>query len=65
MVAVSPIIGGQALKGPAAKMLRTLGHEVSALGVSRIYGDVIDGMVIDHADDALGSQIEAIGPLRW
>lgn len=62
VVAVSPIIGGQALKGPAASMLRTLGHEVSALGVARIYGDVIDGMVIDHADDALGSQIEVIGP---
>jgi LPPG:FO 2-phospho-L-lactate transferase len=58
IVAVSPIIGGQALKGPAANMLRTLGHEVSALGVARFYGDVIDGLVIDHADAELSPQIE-------
>lgn len=62
VVAVSPIIGGQALKGPAANMLRTLGHEVSALGVARIYGDLIDGLVIDHADTALAPEIEALGP---
>lgn len=61
VVAVSPIIGGQALKGPAANMLRTLGHDVSALGVARIYSDLIDGMVIDHADAELGPQIEATG----
>lgn len=61
VVAVSPIIGGQALKGPAANMLRTLGHEVSALGVARIYSDLIDGMVIDHADVELAPQIEATG----
>lgn len=62
VVAVSPIIGGQALKGPAASMLRTLGHEVSALGVARIYGDIIDGLVIDNADAALAPRIEAAGP---
>lgn len=62
VVAVSPIIGGQALKGPAANMLRTLGHEVSALGVARIYGDVIDGLVIDNADADLAPRIEAAGP---
>jgi LPPG:FO 2-phospho-L-lactate transferase len=61
VVAVSPIIGGQALKGPAANMLRTLGHEVSALGVARIYGDLIDGLVIDNADEGLAHAIEAIG----
>ncbi|MFT4040143.1 MAG: 2-phospho-L-lactate transferase [Thermomicrobiales bacterium] len=61
VVAVSPIIGGQALKGPAANMLRTLGHEVSALGVARIYGDLIDGLVIDHADAELAPAIEALG----
>jgi LPPG:FO 2-phospho-L-lactate transferase len=62
VVAVSPIIGGQALKGPAANMLRTLGHEVSALGVARIYGDLIDGLVIDNADIDLVSEIESMGP---
>jgi LPPG:FO 2-phospho-L-lactate transferase len=61
VVAVSPIIGGQALKGPAANMLRTLKHEVSALGVARIYGDVIDGLVIDNADAGLAPQIEETG----
>lgn len=62
VVAVSPIIGGQALKGPAANMLRTLGHEVSPLGVARIYGDVIDGLVVDNADSELASQVESLGP---
>ena len=62
VVAVSPIIGGQALKGPAANMLRTLGHEVSALGVARIYGELIDGLVIDNADAPLAPEIEATGP---
>lgn len=61
VVAVSPIIGGQALKGPAANMLRTLGHEVSALGVARLYGDLIDALVIDDADTALEPQIAAEG----
>jgi LPPG:FO 2-phospho-L-lactate transferase len=42
-------------------MLRTLGHEVSALGVARIYGDAIDGLVIDNADADLAPQIEAAG----
>jgi LPPG:FO 2-phospho-L-lactate transferase len=61
VIAVSPIIGGQALKGPAANMLRTLGHEVSALGVARIYGNLIDGLVIDNADAGLAPEIEALG----
>jgi LPPG:FO 2-phospho-L-lactate transferase len=49
-VAVSPIIGGRALKGPADRMLRSLGHEVSAVGVARMYEDLIDGFVVDRAD---------------
>jgi LPPG:FO 2-phospho-L-lactate transferase len=61
VVAVSPIIGGSALKGPAASMLRTLGHEVSALGVARMFGDLIDGFVIDSVDSPLVAQIEALG----
>jgi LPPG:FO 2-phospho-L-lactate transferase len=61
VVAVSPIVGGQALKGPAAKMLATLGHEVSALGVARLYGGLIDGMVIDAIDRDLAPAIEALG----
>jgi LPPG:FO 2-phospho-L-lactate transferase len=61
VVAISPIIGGQALKGPAAQMLASLGHEVSALGVARIYGPLVDGLIIDLADEALAPEIEALG----
>jgi LPPG:FO 2-phospho-L-lactate transferase len=62
IVAVSPIVGGHALKGPAAQMLATLGHEVSALGVGRLYADVIDGLVIDEVDREFGPPIELLGP---
>jgi LPPG:FO 2-phospho-L-lactate transferase len=60
-IAVSPIIQGKALKGPADKMLASLGHEVSALGVARIYARLIDGMVLDVRDSGLGASIEALG----
>jgi LPPG:FO 2-phospho-L-lactate transferase len=61
VVAVSPIIGGKALKGPAADMLATLGHEVSAVGVARLYADVIGTLVIDDADADLAPAIEEVG----
>jgi LPPG:FO 2-phospho-L-lactate transferase len=57
-VAVSPIIGGKALKGPADRMLTSLGHESSALGVARLYAGLVDRFVIDDADAALASAIE-------
>jgi LPPG:FO 2-phospho-L-lactate transferase len=60
-VAVSPIVGGQAIKGPAAQMLRTLGHEVSPVGVARLYAGLIDGIVIDEQDAALRPRLEALG----
>ncbi|MDQ3930202.1 MAG: 2-phospho-L-lactate transferase, partial [Chloroflexota bacterium] len=60
-VAVSPIVGGTALKGPAADMLKTLGHEVSALGVARQYQGIIDGMVIDREDEHLAPRIRDLG----
>ncbi|MCC6386853.1 MAG: 2-phospho-L-lactate transferase [Dehalococcoidia bacterium] len=59
--AISPIIAGQVVKGPAAKMLQSLGHEVSAVGVARVYRGLIDLMVIDEQDRALVPQIEALG----
>ena len=49
-VAVSPIVGGRALKGPADRMLQSLGHEVSATGVARMYEGLLDGFVMDRAD---------------
>lgn len=57
-VAVSPIVGGRALKGPADKMMDSLGHEVSALGVARMYESLVDGMVIDQADAGERAAIE-------
>jgi LPPG:FO 2-phospho-L-lactate transferase len=60
-VAVSPIVGGEALKGPAADMLRTLGHEASPVGVAAIYEGLIDGMVIDELDALLAPRIREMG----
>lgn len=60
-VAISPIIAGQVVKGPAAKMLQTLGHEVSAVGVAEIYLGLVDVMLIDELDRALAPRIEALG----
>ncbi|MSQ42520.1 MAG: 2-phospho-L-lactate transferase [Dehalococcoidia bacterium] len=60
-VAVSPIVGGEAIKGPAAAMLRSLGHEVSALGVARLYHGLIDTFVLDTVDAPLAPAIAALG----
>jgi LPPG:FO 2-phospho-L-lactate transferase len=51
VIAVSPIIGGRAVKGPTAKMMTELGMTPSAAEVERRYGDLLDGYVIDHADE--------------
>jgi LPPG:FO 2-phospho-L-lactate transferase len=61
VVAVSPIVGGAALKGPAAKMMRELGCEATALGVVRHYGGLVDGWVIDQQDAKLQRAIEGEG----
>ncbi len=61
VVAVSPIIGGNAVKGPAANMLRELGHEANSLGVARLYSDVAATLVIDTVDADLAPAIEAEG----
>ncbi len=60
-VAISPLIGGKALKGPADRMLHSLGHESSALGVARIYEGLIDGFVIDSVDEDQAVAIESLG----
>src|SRR5262249_9051823 len=52
IVAVSPIIGGRAVEGPPAKMIRGLGPQGRGLSVAPPYGDLIDGYVLDHADAA-------------
>jgi len=60
-VAVSPIVGGRALKGPADKMLRSLGHEVSAVGVARMYEGIVDRFVVDRLDGEEEARISALG----
>jgi LPPG:FO 2-phospho-L-lactate transferase len=60
-VAVSPIVGGRALKGPADKMLRSLGYEVSAVGVAQMYEGIVDGFVVDRLDGGEEARISALG----
>lgn len=56
LVAVSPIVAGQAIKGPAARMMNDFGLEASPRGLLAFYGELIDGIVIDDADaDCAGS----------
>jgi LPPG:FO 2-phospho-L-lactate transferase len=59
--AVSPIIGGQTVKGPAAKMYRELGIEPSASAVARHYAGLLTGFILDHADAAQSGDIQASG----
>ena len=61
VVAVSPIVGGVALKGPADRMLVSLGHESSAQGVARMYRDIASAFVIDNLDTAAEPEIAALG----
>ena len=61
VVAVSPIVGGVALKGPADRMLAELGHESSVVGVARLYAPIAATLVIDPADAALAPAVEAAG----
>ena len=64
VAAVSPIIGGQAVKGPAADILQSLGHDVSALGVARIYAELADVFILDEEDASLASEIESETGMR-
>ena len=61
VVAVSPIVGGRALKGPADRMMASLGPEASATGVARLYADFLDVLVLDKVDAALAPAVEALG----
>ncbi len=61
VVAISPIVGGVALKGPADRMLVSFGHESSARGVARIYRDLATAFVLDTVDAALEPEIAALG----
>jgi LPPG:FO 2-phospho-L-lactate transferase len=61
IIAVSPIVGGQAIKGPAAKMMAELGLPSSALEVAKHYQGLIDGFVIDETDAAQAGEISNLG----
>lgn len=60
-VAVSPIVAGAALKGPADRIMGELGHETSVVGVARLYAPVTAALVIDEADAPLAAAVEAEG----
>lgn len=60
-VAISPIVGGKALKGPADMLMRSLGHRQDAIGVARIYEGLIDTFVLDEADAMLAGDVANIG----
>lgn len=57
VIAVSPIVAGVALKGPADRLLRELGHEPSAVGVARCYADIAETLVIDEVDAELAPRV--------
>jgi len=60
-VAISPIIAGAPVKGPADKLLRGLGFEVSAYSVAKLYSDFLDTFILDTADSAEKNKIEKLG----
>jgi LPPG:FO 2-phospho-L-lactate transferase len=61
VVAVSPIVSGAPLKGPADALLRGVGAEVSARGVAQLYREVVDGFVLDERDRAEQADVESLG----
>jgi LPPG:FO 2-phospho-L-lactate transferase len=61
VVAVSPIVQGATLKGPADKLLLALGYEATAVGVARYYGDLLDGFVLDALDGELQAAVRRLG----
>src|SRR5205823_1412162 len=61
VVAVSPIVAGAALKGPADRLMAELGHEPTVVGVARLYAHVAGTLVVDEADAGLAEAVEAEG----
>ncbi|HLX37496.1 MAG TPA: 2-phospho-L-lactate transferase [Candidatus Binataceae bacterium] len=61
VVAISPIVGGKTIKGPADKMLRGLGFEASALAVARLYKDIVGTFVLDNVDRGYLEDVRALG----
>jgi len=61
IIGISPIIEGDTIKGPADKLMRGLGHEVSSYGVALLYKDILDGFIIDNLDRSEKTRIERLG----
>ena len=61
MCAISPIVAGSALKGPADRLITELGHDASVVGVARLYAPICGTLIIDHADAHLANHVEAEG----
>lgn len=61
VVGVSPIVGGKAIKGPADRIMASMGLEASAYGVAKFYEDFLDHFVIDNVDENQKERIEALG----
>lgn len=65
VIAVSPIVDGKALKGPAAKMFEERGKPPSAVSVADHYGELLDGLIIDRVDSELCTEVEKMGIRAW
>lgn len=61
VVAISPIVDGAAIKGPAVPLMRAMGFAASAVAIAQVYHDILDVLVIDHLDQALAAEITALG----
>jgi LPPG:FO 2-phospho-L-lactate transferase len=61
VVAISPMVASEAVRGPLAEMLASLGHEPTAIGVARIHAEVASTFVLDEADAGLVPEVEALG----
>ena len=61
VVAISPLVGGRALKGPADRLMRELGHEDSVVGVARLYAPLAGTLVVDEADAGRAEEVRAAG----
>lgn len=61
VAAISPLVKGLPIKGPLDRMLRGLGHEVSAVGVARLYRGLVDVFVLDQRDAELAPRIAELG----
>jgi LPPG:FO 2-phospho-L-lactate transferase len=61
IVGISPIIGGRTIRGPADKLMKSLGFSPSVVGVAEIYRDFLDTLIIDRVDEDLAERVEKLG----